>query len=302
MCHDLLVPHSARIYAHMRTCSASLFTLCLASAQVAEPACHDWVAAQVADWAQAAPCKRRRPLVLVAGEGKTGTTSVAYALASLGLTAGHSSGVYRCSRRPRPGRPCEGEVVEDRVLSRRYDDLRVALKFLESGSYDSHDFCQFDFLDAVADVPIPQLFPFIYEAHGSDTRVILTVRNATQWVQRRMAWNSGRDLAPMGWVFGHSLAELELRSSRTQVGVVARRSLKAAAWAYLAEAAMVMCTVPPDRLLVLDVFRKHSGISLLQRLATLLWGPGRATNLNASARFPHIRPLLPHVRPSAVMW
>ena len=76
---------------------------------------------------------------------------------------------------------------------------------------DSFDFCRFAHVDAIADVPIPQLFPLIYGAYGPGTKVILTMRNASEWVQRRDQWTSNgqfgiSDVAPMGAGLASSIA------------------------------------------------------------------------------------------------
>jgi hypothetical protein len=50
--------------------------------------------------------------------------------------------------------------------------------------YDDADWCLFDDYDVIADVPIPQLAPFIYSAHGRGTKVIQTTRDVTSWAER----------------------------------------------------------------------------------------------------------------------
>ena len=40
--------------------------------------------------------ERKRPLFIVAGDGKTGTTSVTYALAMLGLRVSHWEDIFEC--------------------------------------------------------------------------------------------------------------------------------------------------------------------------------------------------------------
>merc|ERR1712083_1062546 len=104
----------------------------------------------------------------------------------MGLTSGHWSKVYRCGQPLQRGQVCNSSnVIEDPLLGRQMVRLRNELLRLEKSNYDKFDFCQFGFLDAVADVPVPELFPFIYGAHGPETKVILTLRNASDWARRR---------------------------------------------------------------------------------------------------------------------
>ena len=58
----------------------------------------------------------------------------------------------------------------------------------------------FDDYDVIADVPVPFLAPYIYRAYGNGTKVINTVRNVTQWTERRASWDAQEhlnDTSPM---------------------------------------------------------------------------------------------------------
>ena len=66
----------------------------------------------------------------------------------------------------------------DRVASASAFDWQLA----------SYDYCTaLKDVDAIADVPVPQVTPFIYAAHA-DARVIITVREAAEWYPRRINW------------------------------------------------------------------------------------------------------------------
>ena len=164
---------------------------------------HSAVITRLRDLARREGLLDHRHIVINAGEGTSGTESLDDYVKCCGLTSLKWTS--------------HGTIM--RGLSGKPSSEWRTLNF-------SRSFQNFDY---VSDTPTSSIAPHLL-AHFPNARVLLSTRNATQWVKRRMAWNSGRDLAPMGWVFGQSLAELEMRSHRTQVGEVARRSQKAAAF------------------------------------------------------------------------
>merc|ERR1719209_740267 len=94
-------------------------------------------------------------------------------------------------------------------------------------------------------------------------------------------------MAPLGWHFAthiwggydkgsplninHILAGGEELGSETQ----GARTAGTATWAYLAETALILCLVPPEDLLLLDLF-KTSDQDLWQRLADFVGLPPSA--------------------------
>jgi hypothetical protein len=191
---------------------------------------------------------RTRPLLIMAGDGKTGTSTYAWAAQELGLATGHwneflcpnAMGIAECTRR-----------------ERAWLSFRSAVWGLKPSELASFDYCgALKDLDAVADVPISQLFPFLYAAH-SDARVVLTVRISEEWYPRRVQWKGGTDMAPFFWVSGASIRDTY--AGRGSVGHnVQVMGIKAASWSYFAELAVVVCLVPPDRLIITDLFSGHS--------------------------------------------
>jgi len=122
--------------------------------------------------------------------------------------------------------------------------------------FDSFDWCIFDDVDVVADVPISQLTPYIYAAYGPGTKVINTVRNASSWVARRAEWDiewGKNDTAPLGWIFGPSIGRDRLPGMSTSASGLFNRSHTADTFAYIAERALLHCTVEPADLLELSI-------------------------------------------------
>ena len=99
-------------------------------------------------------------------------------------------------------------------------------------------------MDAIADVPVPQLFPLIYGAYGSGTKVILTMRSASEWVERRDRWMANgehgvSDVAPMGTGLASSIANATLMRDGVSVHEARQRSSKLTAYSYLAMSSLV---------------------------------------------------------------
>ena len=198
---------------------------------------------------------RTRPLLIMAGDGKTGTSTYAWAARELGLATGHwdeflcpdSMGIAECTRR-----------------EHAWTSFRRAIWALKPSELATFDYCgALKDLDAVADVPIPQLMPFLYAAH-EDARVVLTVQNSVEWYRQRAQEHHGVHAAPFHWMMERSLSQiypidtggarleqLERRAvqspSVASVGWAASQYGLGAAWSYVTEMALTMCTVPPSR-------------------------------------------------------
>ena len=210
---------------------------------------------------------RTRPLLIMAGDGKTGTSTYAWAAQELGLATGHwddflcpnAMGIAECTRR-----------------ERAWLSFRSAVWGLKPSELASFDYCgALKDLDAVADVPISQLFPFLYAAH-SDARVVLTVQNSVEWYHQRALDHHGLHAAPFYWMMERSLSQiymyprpavgseigtiflggtslelLERQAAQSpsvaSVGWATSQCGRAVAWSYMIEMALTMCTVPPSR-------------------------------------------------------
>jgi hypothetical protein len=201
----------------------------------------------------------------MAGDGKTGTSTYAWAAQELGLATGHWEqflcpnvmGIAECTRR-----------------ERAWLSFRSAVWGLKPSELASFDYCgALKDLDAVADVPISQLFPFLYGAH-SDARVVLTVQNSVEWYHQRAQEHHGLHAAPFYWMMERGLSEiypklaigsdlgtislggaslelLERQAAKSpsvaSMGWATSQCGPAVAWSYVTEMALTMCTVPPSR-------------------------------------------------------
>ena len=126
-------------------------------------------------------------------------------------------------------------------------------------------------------MPVADLAPFIYAAHP-DAAVVLTLRNATEWIVRREAYTADNptfaNAAPMGWITWDSVQKAYSAGRRVKPPeadgappkvqntreYLKRLGVTASAWAYFAQIATIACIVPPHRLLAIDFFNtgEHS--------------------------------------------
>jgi len=224
-------------------------------------------------------CARTTPLVVVAGSGKTGTESLSTALALLGLKVAHFDTVRECvptTRRPETDTCTQITCFGDQ----KYFQTMQGLYKIPTSEYDTHNWCQFDDYDAIADSPIDNLAPLIYRAHGPGTKVILTRRNVTEWAARRADWLFGFDEMPFAWPFAENLGKAQLVSE-----VYHKRSKLAVAYAFMAQTALLSSVVAPEDLLVLDLESEgHNPRLLWDRLSAFL---GKSTAALDTSAFPH---------------
>ena len=165
------------------------------------------------------------PLIVGAGEGGTGTRSLADALQLLKLG--------RVCHYAHP--PCDSELLT-------MDYAKVAA---------SYDFRKLSAFSAALDTPIPQYLPLILATFPRAV-VILTERDPFSWVESRRKHK--RDVpSPMAAIYGsiRSSETLSLRQNSTTAALPA-------AIAYHIYNTYVRCIVPPERLLVLNVFKMCS--------------------------------------------
>ena len=242
-------------------------------------------------------CPRRaRPLVLVAGEGNTGTSTIAWALAQFGLVTAHWRDVL-----------CPETMAGDECAKRkrRWERARHAMETARPAHYWKLDFCELLApFDAVSDVPIPQLFPFIF-ARQPHSRVVLTVRTAEVWAMRRTRFTRNiadfSDAAPGGWASWESIRAATRFSNTTKSGAKVQNmrefmqtvGRRATSWAYFAQTALVACAVPPEQLMVVDFFRARpltpaAHRELWERLGALLRMPPPPTARARAFRGPPV--------------
>ena len=109
-------------------------------------------------------------LIIVAGEGKTGTDNISKTLASFGMCVGHWNKAYNCTK----GKAHQWFRAQNHIMDAKPEVY---------GSIDYHRLL--NGIDAVADVPIPTVFPFLYDALKTRSFVILSTRPSNEWAQRR---------------------------------------------------------------------------------------------------------------------
>lgn len=171
-----------------------------------------------------------RPLIIGAGEGRTGTRSVAVALREMGLRVMHWNSVAQNLLRLSPTQLADVDWPE-----------RLA-------SYD-----------AVLDTPIPDLTPFLLAAFPN-ARVILTERDALEWSTRRSA-------APATFSTYFASGSAILNSSTQEHGLLTAKQAKAGtggnhnlanlfplALLFSAHNLFVRCSVPPQNYMEMSVF------------------------------------------------
>mmetsp|Transcript_32700 Transcript_32700/g.106300 ORF Transcript_32700/g.106300 Transcript_32700/m.106300 type:complete len:244 (-) Transcript_32700:136-867(-) len=195
-----------------------------------------------------------KPLIIGAGEGTTGTHTVAKLI----------------SDTARPARTvAHWELVygnRSREASQAYVGLRKRLLALTPPERAHFDYDVFDAYDGVADSPIPELFPYIYRTYPQ-ARVILSVRNASEWVDSRVRHHptSPRPFALFD-------ASMEIIKNRKKKDRTSRNSLNPSdsALAFAMHNMLVRCLVPPHKLLVVDVFNTPGAVLREQIRAFLM--------------------------------
>jgi hypothetical protein len=215
---------------------------------------------------------RQKPLYLLAGQGKTGSSSLSHALTMLGLVTAH----YACAKRCNSTAWCEANrVVVDGPLTRDYIHQRIKLEELPKKSYSTTtSFCFDDRYDAVADTPMAEFAPYIYQMHRpGDVKVVLSVKDPVEWLAKRTDHSAkdhgtdGLDAAPFALAFlggvGSTLKRSEMPAWATVASVHARAPI-AGAYLSLAQQLLIMCMVRPRDLLVVDVAEES-------RNTTALW-------------------------------
>ena len=220
---------------------------------------------------------RQKPLVIMAGQGKTGTMSMSIALTMLGLKTAHFDCVTTCKPPMHSGCP-PPHIITNKKLGTQYRQFKRQIYQIQNrAQLEKIDVCQqLDGIDAVGDVPMNQVTPYLYHAYGPGTKVILTILKPTDWVKARLKWMKGKDAGPLGWLFSgidHPYAPYEHSVYEMVKG--SKGSLKSAALAYLAETALLRCLIRPEDLLVVDLKEELGNENgqpqrLWQRLNTFL--------------------------------
>jgi hypothetical protein len=209
------------------------------------------------------------PLVIGAGEGTTGTHSLSFWVSEItNKTIAHFDFVTH------PGDP-RGENAgkwrkngtkwlkpEYTALDLAYQRIRKDLTEVASQTKnrDAFDYKLFDDFGGIFDVPIPQLFPYIFRTYPN-AMVVLSTRDADSWVTSRSK-NHKHATAPLASFFlDHFImnttldASMYVHHAKERPNGLGRSTTKLLFEMYNL---MVRCLVPPSQLIEIDVFKMTS--------------------------------------------
>ena len=259
-----------------------------------------WSLPSVPSAADAARATSAHPLIIGASPGTTGTMSLYFALKMLGISTVHYTRHYNATARAEyttygespPGAPVPlirplfgvmpptgGPPPLDLPAARHAD-----LRFLNA-------------TDALIDTPSMELF-FELLATFPNARVVLTAREPRAWAASRRRRHPS-DAAPLFAQLGFAVpvgavTEDQARRAPDPPRLrarphAARRAQAAAAFALWQR--VVGGSVPPNRLLILDLFApRESDAELWQALADFVGAPPPAAGPDGSLPpFPHMR-------------
>lgn len=194
--------------------------------------------------------------IVGAGLSRTGTYSLHFALEILGFRGLHPDGG-------------------------RLDDVL-------SGVNQNPDFRRFDDVDAVGDIPYSYFYREIYDAYPG-SKVILTVRNIEDWWKSVAVLFNEFAPIPESPRLVHRISQKLGFGWKEDASVAARRRTRAYVYGssvareflykkkYAEHNALVKATIPPERLLVMDICAGEGWEKLCPFLGTSI----------PNVRFPH---------------
>ena len=194
----------------------------------------------------------QKPIVIVAGQGTTGTTWVAQTVSVIiNRTVGHYSQTFA----PQTvwSESVHGEWIH--ALSRLDATLHGHRR--DTDHLETFDFDKWlpKHIWGIADTPIPDIFPYIFRSFPN-AQVILTTRNAAEWVRKRESKHPPQTgnaaVLPFASHFLPNWAKNQ-RILPTLVWPSADRMAHSTLM-YEVHNILVRCMVPPEQLLELNVF------------------------------------------------
>jgi len=181
-----------------------------------------------------------RSLIIGAGEGSAGSRSLIQWIANATFrptTVGHWLRTY-------PPQSTAGPAY------RRAVRAIAALRPQDHASFDYTVFDHATAVGAILDTPVPQFFPYIFQSYPN-ARVILAVRNASDWVRRRREVHKVRAVRPFA-VLDKPLLTAAGRWNPSRL----RPDAIGDVLAYEAHNLLVRCLVPPAQLLEINLFEE----------------------------------------------
>ena len=217
-------------------------------------------------WTMCNATASTKQLIIGAGAGSTGTHSLYNWLCEMGFTAVHWS------------KTC-GQISETGVVYEWANNHTNPLIDLEPSGRDAFDYTLFDGADAVSEYPFPSYFSYLLRDHP-DAYVILTVRNATEWVHKR---EHDHPTTPMvGLSEEASMRAIETRAASDKRARPSTRRMEDSVAAYERHNALVRKLAPPSRLLEMNVFDEPD-VVLKRRLREFLKGIPRTNGCDLCA-------------------
>lgn len=180
-----------------------------------------------------------KPLVIGAGEGTTGTRTI-----SALVSKSTDQPVAHYAKEYRQGKP---------KLDPRYVAMRTTLERLHPHERDAFDYDLFQDYGGVFDDPIPFYLPYLVVTYPN-ARVILSVRNATDWVRSRQK---------------HAASYLPLAGATSDVYTLRQNAVltgkahpnpnnQLSVVMYELQNTLVRCLVPPSQLLEVNLFEEET--------------------------------------------
>lgn len=196
------------------------------------------------------PTTSAKRLVIGAGEGTTGTHTVAEWVSEARdppLLVGHYHMGYPNYTDP------ERRVAHNRKWKFGPFKALMDAKPMQRATFDFDIFRDWD---GVFDTPVPQLFPYIFATYPN-ARVILTTRNGTAWWDSRSHGLVQKRLSPVPFAsLSNRPVHRIMKNEMNPTGQMRGSNALDAALLLAAHNALVRCLVPRDQLLEFDVFEE----------------------------------------------
>lgn len=209
-------------------------------------------------------CNHTHPLIIQAGHGRTGSVSLANALRSIGISVAH------------------------------YEELTTGLlKPPYANELDNYNWCRFDNIGAVMDMPIPFFVEEILSSYPA-SRVILNVREPRAWLNsmytKTMLTNSKCGNKGVDTLLDRMM---KFRSSRVQLQFLGRflsfgtpcPSNRTLLKSYVNHHRLILNTVPREKLLILFAEDPENMLKILKFLGRDVKNEKNSKNI---LEYPHL--------------
>jgi len=178
-----------------------------------------------------------RPIIIDPMPGTTGTQTVGCAMAAAGLRVFHDRVVYEPFVVKKESGPVRKQYVLPVKKAMNWSETEECHKTAETQDYVA----AFENLDALFDVPIATLWYDIFRAFPN-SKVIVTDRSGADWTAKRLAHPNSQlpYIRPCGRDHGQEAWKAVGTENIVEI--------------YDASREFIMCVVPPERMLIVNVF------------------------------------------------